>query len=111
MEYTVEESDKFSAELESAVIWLYFHNCEQSQEFADRKSLELRQEVKNLEQHLTKTPYMGKANSISRLRCFPLYDGRYLATWKVDDKANLVILLEFLDSKYPKNLREFSFDE
>ena len=46
--YAVEESLKFEADLEDAVIWLYFHNLEQSQEFAERKSLELKQEVKAL---------------------------------------------------------------
>ena len=109
-EYTVKESDKFEADLEEAVIWLYFHNLEQSQEFADQKSLELKQEVKNLELHLAKTPYMGRVDDVSGLRRFPLYGGRYAATWTIDENARLVTLLELIDSKYPQELREFHFD-
>ena len=43
-EFTVQESDKFHADMEEAVFWLYSHNLEQSQDFADKKSLELQQE-------------------------------------------------------------------
>ncbi len=110
-EYTVKESDKFGVDLEEALIWLYFHNLEQSQAFADQKALELKQEIKNLKLYLTKTPYMGRADDVSGLRRFPLYEGRYAATWSIDENARFVTLLEFIDSRYPQELREFHFDE
>ena len=37
-EFAVQESDKFKADMEEAVFWLYSHNLEQSQNFADKKS-------------------------------------------------------------------------
>ena len=109
--YEVKESLKFEADLEDAVAWLYFHNLEQSQEFAERKFHELKQEVKDLERHLTRTPNMGQADDISGIRRFPLYEGRYSATWIIDENARIVTMLEFFDSKYPQNLRSFQFDE
>lgn len=54
---------------------------------------------------------MGQADVISGIRRFPLYSGRYLATWVVRENAGTVTLLEFIDSRYPKALREFHFDE
>lgn len=106
-EFTVQESDKFNAEMEEAVFWLYSHNLEQSQDFADKKALELQQEVNGLKNHLKKTPRIGQADKISGIRRFPLYDGRFLATWTTDIVNHLVNLLEFIDSKYPKQLRQF----
>ncbi len=35
--FDVQESDKFKADMEEAVFWLYSHNLEQSEEFADKK--------------------------------------------------------------------------
>ncbi len=57
--FEILESDKFKAELEEAAFWLYTHNLEQSQEFADRKFLELEQDINGLKLHLKKTPHMG----------------------------------------------------
>lgn len=106
-EFDVQESDKFKAEMEEAVFWLYSHNLEQSQNFADKKALELEQEVNTLKNHLKKTPRIGQADEISGIRRFPLYDGRFLATWTTNQDKKLVLLLEFIDSKYPKQLRQF----
>lgn len=39
--FEVQESDRFKVELEEAILWLYSHNLEQSQEFADQKYFEL----------------------------------------------------------------------
>lgn len=106
-EFDVQESDKFKAEMEEAVFWLYSHNLEQSQDFADKKALELQQEVNVLKNHLKKTPRIGQADEISGIRRFPMYEGRFLITWTTNQEKNLVTLLEFLDSKYPKQLRQF----
>ncbi len=69
-EFQVQESDKFKAEMEEAVFWLYSHNLEQSQDFADKKALELQQEVNSLKTHLKKTPRIGQADEISGIRRF-----------------------------------------
>lgn len=37
--------------------------------------------------------------------------GRYLVTWCLNENAGTITLLEFVDSKYPKDFREFHFDE
>ncbi len=106
-EFDVQESDRFKVEMEEAVFWLYSHNLEQSQEFADQKYLELQQEVNGIKAHLTKTPRIGQADEILGARRFPLYDGRYMVTWTTDEKKKIVTLLEFIDSKYPRQLRQF----
>ena len=104
-EYDIQESQRFKTEMEEAVFWLYSHNLELSQEFADKKSLELQQEVDGLKGHLKKTPRIGQSDEISGLRRFPLYSGRYSVTWTTDETKRLVTLLEFMDSKYPQLLR------
>ena len=50
---------------------------------------------------------MGQADKISEIRRFPIYDGRFLATWTTDQANHLVTLLEIIDAKYPKQLRQF----
>ena len=79
-EFNVQESDTFNVEMEEAVFWLYSHNIEQSEEFADEKLLKLHQEVNGLKSHLKKTSHFGQADEIYGVRRFPLYGGRYLAT-------------------------------
>jgi len=111
MSYKVRETDNFNTNLEDAAFWLYSHNLEQSQQFAARKFLELEQEINDLKMHLQETPRMGQADEITGLRRFPVYDGRYIVTWIIDDKARIVTLLEFIDSMYPRNLRGVQFDE
>ena len=111
MSFDVQESDRFKAELEEAVLWLYSHNLEQSEEFADQKYFELQQEVNALKNHLKKNPHMGQADEVSGVREFPLYGGRYLATWLVIEAQKTAILLEFIDSKYPKELRQVYFED
>ncbi len=94
MSFEVLETDHFQAALEDAALWPYSHNLEQSQEFADRKLLELEDEINALKNHLRNTPRMGQADEITGLRRFPIYEGRYFASWIVDDEAKAVILLE-----------------
>ncbi|MBI4403265.1 MAG: hypothetical protein HY537_03850 [Deltaproteobacteria bacterium] len=111
MAFQVLEADNFIADLEEAALWLYSHNLEQSRQFADRKFIELEQEINELKSHLQEMPRMGQADEITGLRSFPVYEGRYLVTWIIDDEASTVILLEFIDLKYPKKLRGFTFEE
>ena len=106
-EFEIQESDKFKVEMEEAVFWLYSHNLESTEEFADKKSRELQQEVNGIKAHLKKTPRFGQADEISGVRRFPLYDGRYLVTWTTDESKKLITLLQFIDSKYPRQLRQF----
>ena len=109
--FEVQESDRFKADLEESILWLYSHNLEQSQEFADQKYFELQQEVNTLKNHLKRNPRMGQADEVSGIRRFPLYGGRYLATWLVIEAQKAAILLEFIDSKYPREWRHFQFDD
>lgn len=104
-EFKVYESPGFLSDMEDALSWLYENNLEQSEEFADKKFLELQNEIDALKIHLRQTPYIGQADPISGIRRFPIYSGRYLATWVIDEKIHTVHLHEFLDAKYPKELR------
>lgn len=110
-EFEVQESDRFKADLEETILWLYSHNLEQSQEFADQKYFELQQEVNALKSHLKRNPRMGQADEVSGIRRFPLYSGRYFATWLIIEVQKTAILLEFIDSKYPKELRQVHLDD
>jgi hypothetical protein len=110
MAYAILESENFRSDLEEAAMWLYIHNLEQSQNFADRKLLDLENEIENLKTHLTSTPSIGQEDESSILRRLPVYDGRYLVTWITNEKSQTVTLLALIDSKYPRKLREFSFD-
>ena len=111
MQFEVQESDRFRVEMEEAVFWLYSHNLEQSEEFADRKHFELLREVTALKSHLKRNPRMGQADDVSEIRRFPLYSGRYWATWILIEARKTAILLEFIDSKYPKELRQVDLDD
>ncbi|MCB0343443.1 MAG: hypothetical protein H6626_10635 [Pseudobdellovibrionaceae bacterium] len=110
-DFEVLESDRFKGELEEVILWLYSHNLEQSQEFADQKYFELQQEVNTLKNHLKRNPRMGQADDVSGIRRFPLYSGRYIATWLLIEAQRTAILLEFIDSKYPKELRQVQLEE
>ena len=111
MNFEIQETDKFSADLEEAALWLYAQNLEQSEELADRKLNELEDEINSLKSHLRKNPEMGQADKQQGLRSFPIYSGRYSVSWIVLPGAKIVLLLALNDSKYPANLRNFSFDE
>lgn len=111
MLFEVQESDRFKTEMEEAVLWLYSHNLEQSEEFADQKYFELQQEVNTLKNHLKRNPRMGQADEVTGIRRFPLHNGRFVATWLVIEASKTAILLEFIDSKYPKELRTVHSDE
>ena len=111
MTFEVQQTDQFKADLEEALLWLYSHNFEQSQEFADRKFLELQQEIEDIEKHLAQMPHMGQPSDVSELGRFPVYGGRYSVTWFVENERKIVTLTEFNDSKYPKTLREFQLEE
>ena len=111
MSYRVRETEHFLASLEEAAAWLYAHNLEQSEAFADSKFAELEKEINDLKAHLEEKPHLGQRDEITGMRRFPVYDGRYRVTWIVNHPAKTVTLLEFIDSKYPRELREFRFDE
>ena len=111
MPYQVRETEYFSSSLEEAALWLYSFNLDRSESLASQKFLELEQEINDLKNHLQGTPRMGEADEISGIRQFPVYGGRYLVTWTLDDRAGVVTLLEFIDSKYPKTPPRFQFDE
>jgi hypothetical protein len=111
MAFEIQEAEKFVSDLEEAAFWLYTHNLEQSHEFADLKFSELDDEINDLKRHLRNTPRMGQADEITGLRRFPVYEGRYSVTWMINDKAKMVTLLEFIDSKNPQRLRQYLFDE
>lgn len=111
MSFEILETLRFKQDLEEATMWLYSHNMEQSQEFADQKFLELGQEINSLKTHLKKNPNMGQADEISGIRRFPVYGGRYVITWIINENVKSLTLLEFIDSKNPKELRAFYFDE
>lgn len=102
IEFEVVESEKFRRDFEEALVWLYTHNLEQSERFADKKFLELNLEVSTLVKRLKVAPRMGQRNEMTGVRRLPLYEGRFTATWYVFDKIRLVLLQEFLDSKYPR---------
>lgn len=110
-EFKVFETDKFKSDLEEAAFWLYSHNLEQSESFADKKFIELQNEINDLKNHLKKTPFIGQADELTKIRSFPIYDGRFLANWFINEHARSVIILNLFDSKYPRDLREFKFDE
>ncbi len=67
--------------------------------------------MNTLKNHLKKTPSIGQVDKILGVRRFPLYEGRYLATWVTQEKQMIVTLLEFIDSKYPKSLRQFNMTD
>lgn len=110
-DFEIQETDRFKLELEEAVLWLYTHNLEQSQEFADKKYFELQQEVNTLKNHLKRNPHLGQADKVSGIRKFPVYGGRFSISWLLIEAQKTAVLLEFIDSKYPKELRQFQFDE
>ncbi len=60
---------------------------------------------------MSNNPRMGQEDEISGMRRFPIYGGRFVVTWAINEVAVTLTLLEFLDSKYPQNLRGFFFDE
>ncbi len=111
MLYEVLESDHFLAALEECATWLYTHNLEYSMELADRKFAELEFEVNNLKNHLKTTPHMGRPDSISGLRNFSVYEGRFLITWLIDESRSIVTIHEFIDLKYPKQLRTILIED
>lgn len=101
--FEIQESDRFKNELEVSILWLYSHNLELSQEFADQKYFELQHEVNTLKNHLKRNPRMGQADEVSGIRRFPLHGGRYLATWLVIEAQKTAILLESLTRNIQKN--------
>jgi hypothetical protein len=110
-EFDVQETDKFKSQLEEAVLWLYSFNIEQSEEFADKKYFELQSEINTLKANLKRNPRMGQLDVVSGLRRFPVYDGRFVMTWLLLEAQKSVLILEFNDSKYPKQLRQFHMSE
>jgi hypothetical protein len=116
MPYHVHSAGVFLRELEAASEWLYSHNEKQSVEFADKKKLQLQNEVTTLKSRLSENPYNWGTELISKFsvyRKLSLYEGRYQAEWIINDSKQKVSLLRFKDLKYPVEMRqkEFIFDE
>ena len=101
-EFEVIESERFLNGVEEAALWLYIHNFEQSESFAEKKYLELQYEIERLKNRLSKTPEIGRLDEILDVRRHPVYDGRFAAVWTVQMALAQVVMLDFIDSKYPR---------
>ena len=111
MKFNIEESDQFLADVEEAAVWILLNNLEQSETFAESKVDEFQADINALKVRLQSYPDSGEGDEVPGLRRFPIYNGRYSAKWIVNSIIKTVILVALTDSKYPKSLREFSFDE
>jgi hypothetical protein len=111
LKFNVEESDRFLKDVEAVAIWVLRSNIEQSESFAEKKVDELGGDINFLKNRLRDFPELGEADDIEGVRKVPIYDGRYSAKWIVNHAAKTVILITLSDSKYPRSLREFQFDE
>ena len=76
-----------------------------------KKVDELGAELSALKSRMGDFPESGEADSVKGIRRFPVYDGRYSAKWVVNHITKTVTFIALSDSKYPKHLREFQFDE
>lgn len=108
--YSVLESDSFISDLEEAVLWIIETNKEQSIEFIDKCIDKLQTDILSLIQRLQNHPESGELIPNTTLRKAPIYEGRYSAQWITVDSLKQVILLNFQDLKYPKQLRNFNTD-
>ena len=111
MKYTVEESDQFLKDVEESAVWILLSNIDQSESLAEKKVDEFSEELNALKERLQKFPESGESDDIQGLRRFPIYGGRYSAQWIVNNVAKVETLISLSDSKYPKKLRHFQFDE
>lgn len=109
--YKVFESSQFLEDVEEAVVWVLLTNAEQSESFAKKKADELQVELVSLKERLQNFPESGESASIRSIRRFPIYGGRYSVTWLVNHIIRTITLISLTDSKYPKQLRQFHFDE
>lgn len=109
--YIINESDKFLSDVEEAAVWILLNNIDQSESFADKKIAEFKSDIDGLKNRLKSFPDSGENDLISNVRKFPIYNGRYSAKWSVNHSAKSATLIALVDSKYPKNLREFYLDD
>lgn len=111
MKFNIEESDQFLTDVEEAAVWILLTNIEQSEAFAESKVNEFQNEIGLLKIRLQSFPESGEHDDVQGVRKFPVYAGRYSAKWVVNLVTKTVSLLALTDSKYPKQLRTFTFDE
>ena len=109
--FVVYETDQFLADLEEISFWILATNIDQSESFAESKIEDFMSELRMLRSRLEAFPLFGEASEISDVRRFPLYEGRYSIRWVVDQLKKAVTLVAISDSKHPKALREFIFDD
>jgi hypothetical protein len=109
--YQIFETEQFLNDVEEAAVWILQTNSDQSEEFALTKLSDFQSDIKALKNRLRDFPESGEADEIFGLRKFPLYDGRYSAKWIVSHSDLFVTLISLVDSKYPKQLRRFYFEE
>ena len=98
-------------DVEESAVWILLSNIEQSESLAENKVNEFNSELNSLKDQLQNFPESGEADVIQGIRRFPIYGGRYSAKWIVNHVRKVVVLISLSDSKYPKNLRHFQFDE
>ena len=111
LKYVIEESDQFLKDVEESAVWILLSNVEQSESFAENKVDEFNAELSSLKDRLQNFPESGESDDIQGIRRFPIYGGRYSAKWIVNHVRKTVTLISISDSKYPKSLRGFQFDE
>jgi hypothetical protein len=111
LKYTVEETDQFLKDVEESAVWILLSNMEQSESLAEKKVNEFEAELNSLKDQLQKFPESGEGDGIQGVRRSPIYGGRYSAKWIVDHVRKVVIFISLSDSKYPKNLCHFHFDD
>jgi hypothetical protein len=109
--YEIFETDRFLCDVEEAAVWILQSNLEQSENLALEKLLEFQQDIQSLKVRLREFPESGESDAVPGLRKFPLYGGRYSAKWIVNHAQVSVTLISLADSKYPKQLRDFSFED
>ncbi len=109
--YEVFESHRFIKDVEESAVWILLSNIDESESQAEKKLNEFRDSINSLKERLQDYPESGEPSNIPGLRRFPVYQGRYSILWAVSHIAKSVTLITLSDSKYPKKLRQFQFDE
>lgn len=111
MKYALVETNQFLVDFENIAVWILVSNSEQSDVFAEKKLNEFAEEMATLKSRLGSFPESGEMDIIQGVRRFPIYSGRYSVKWIVNNTSKTVVLISIADSKYPKSLRHFQFNE
>lgn len=104
------ETHRFLADFEACALWLYEHNLEQSESFADLKFQELEAELSKLRKALETAPRIG-AHEPPGMRRFPIYEGRFSVVWFISEAQKVVTLVAFNDLRFPMPMRTFRFED